>query len=435
MRLNRRLLVGGSVLALLSGTAACGMQSIEPKIQLRDALRAFGDQSSGAVRLSVPSSEDDVRAFIEAVDDTSGDADVPDDVLRTLLSTSVVHGYDSGEDDEDPADDAVRTVVEIGDLTAVEVRAIGETVYTRADVDGLLDEFPDLAADVDSFRAELDGVDGAPSSVPEALLAPARALLDGGWVSVDGEVLLAQLEELGGTPSAGQEAQLQSDLQELAGKALQDAVVGVERTGEDDDLGDQLTVRLNLRKGYETVRDGLPAIVPDDVEDEAVLAELPPADEVPDKDVEVSVWVQDGELTRAELDAAQFLDDPAGHLVLRLDALEAQPVTAPSDAVAVDVATLLENGLASFVPGADVPLDAHTIATWVDMDLAGLAAEQGTEPSVALLPELLPYYEGMTPDLLITAVGPRIEVTTAGETACLTPSPDGMAEDVLDGPC
>ncbi|WP_104526268.1 hypothetical protein [Blastococcus atacamensis] len=428
MRLNR-LLVGGSVLALLSGTAACGLQTIEPKIQLRDAFAAFGDQSSGALRLSLPSSEDDVRAFLQAADEATGGEEVPDDVLSTLLSSSLVFGFDEGEDADDPADDAVRTVVEIGDLTATEFRAIGEDLYVRADVDGLVDEFPEMQADVESFRAELE----SGTTVPEPLVEPARALLGGDWVSLDGKALMEQVESLSGTSTAEEEAELQKELQDLAGKAVQDAVVSVERKGEDDDLGDHLVVELNLRKGWATVRDGLPGILPEG-EDPATLEQLPPVEDVPDKDVSVSVWVQDDELTRVELDAAQFLDEPAGHLVLRADVLDAEPVTAPEDSVPVDVAALFEGAMSASTPGAE-ELDAYTIATWVDMDLATVAQENGGESSAEYLPEVLAWYEGTTPDLVITAVGPLVEVSTGGETVCLTPSPDGFGEQIADGPC
>ncbi|MCA0145184.1 hypothetical protein [Blastococcus sp. LR1] len=437
MRLNR-LLAGGSIAALLSGVAACGLQSVEPKIQLRDALRAFGDQSSGALRLSVPSSEDDIRAFIAAADEAGEGEDVPDDVLSTLLSSSMVVGFDEGKDAEDPADDGGRFVVEIGDLDAVEVRTTGETLYARADVDGLADEFPDLGPDLESFRAELDAAEAGAADLPAALLAPARALLEGEWMSLDGAALVAKVEEMSGTAATVEEdAKLQSDLQELGGKALQDAVVGVERKGEDDDLGDHLVVKLNLRKGYATVRDELPGILPTGEDPAALEEQLPPVDEVPDQDVAVSVWVNDGELTRAELDAAQFLEKPAGHLVLRADVLDAEPVTAPSDSVEVDVNALFDEAMAAGdapFAGGEV-LDAYTLATWVDMDLATVAAEQGGEPSVAFLPEILPWYEGATPDLVITAVGPRVQVATGGETVCLTPSPDGMAEVIDVGPC
>ena len=55
-----RLLAGGAVVALLTGTAACGVQALEPKIALRDAFSDFAANRSGALELSVASSADDV---------------------------------------------------------------------------------------------------------------------------------------------------------------------------------------------------------------------------------------------------------------------------------------------------------------------------------------------------------------------------------------
>jgi hypothetical protein len=36
-----RLLAGGTLAALLIGTAACGLPAVEPKIELRDAMSDF----------------------------------------------------------------------------------------------------------------------------------------------------------------------------------------------------------------------------------------------------------------------------------------------------------------------------------------------------------------------------------------------------------
>ncbi|RBY87862.1 hypothetical protein [Blastococcus sp. TF02A-30] len=427
MRLSR-LFAGSSALVLLGGAAACGLGSVEPKIQLRDAFRALGEETSLAVRLSVPSSADDVRAFAEAADDSG---EMPDDDLETLLSSSIVFGYDEGADADDPEDDAVRTALEMGDATPVELRAVGQVAYARADVDAFVEQVPSAASDVEDLQA---GLDGAAGTVPEPLLAAAQALLDGDWVSLDAQALLEQAEAQGETVPGAEplDEELAAQAQELMGTAVEESVVSVQREGEDDDLGDHLVVELDLRKGYGAVRDDLPSLFPG-AEGEALADQLPPVKDLPDLDVEVSVWVRDGELTRAEIDAAQFLDEPAGHLVLRADVLDGEPITAPEGALPVDATALLES--AASLQAAEGAVDAYTLATWVDMDLAVLAEESGSPSSVAFLPEVLPYYEGIAPDLAITAVGQRVEVTAGGETVCLTPSADGFAEDIVDGPC
>lgn len=430
MRLSR-LLAGSSALVLLGGAAACGLGSVEPKIQLRDAFRALADDSPLAVRLSVPSSAEDVRAFAAAADGSG--AEMSDEDLDTLLSASAVVGFDDGDDADDPADDAVRAALELGDATPVEVRTVGQTFYARADVDAVVEQVPAAAADVEELQAELDGAAG---TVPQPLLDAAQSLLDGDWVSLDGKALVEQLEALGGEAAAEPSDEELQRLQELGRRALEEAVVSVERQGEDD-AGDRLVVELDLRKGYAEVRDDLPSLVPG-AEGQALAEQLPPVKDLPDLDVELSLWVRDDALTRAEIDLAQFLDEPAGKLVLRADVLDGGEITAPSDAVPVDATALLE-GIAAAegaVPGVDEGvLDAYTLAYWLDMDLALVAQEAGDVSSVAYLPEVLPYYEGATPDLVITAVGERVEVSTGGETVCLTPSASGDEEDIAEGPC
>jgi hypothetical protein len=174
---------------------------------------------------------------------------------------------------------------------------------------------------------------------------------------------------------------------------------------------------------------------------DALEQQLPPVAEVPDKQIDVSFWVRDGDLTRVELDVAQFLDEPAGHLVLRADVLAPEEITAPSDAMEFDIAALMEAGMSGYPPGgegrpaAELEPDAYTVATWIDMDLADMAYEEGGQPSVEYLAEMLPYYEGIAKSLDITAVGERIQVTLDKESVCLTLSPDGMGEDIAEGPC
>ena len=95
-------------------------------------------------------------------------------------------------------------------------------------------------------------------------------------------------------------------------------------------------VALDLRKGYTTLRAGLPGLF--EGETATMLEkEMPPASEVPDTTIDVSFWVRDGHLTRTELDPPQFLDKPAGHLVLRAEPGGDGYTTAPSDAVDFDL--------------------------------------------------------------------------------------------------
>jgi hypothetical protein len=432
-----RLLAGGMLAAVLTGTSACGLQAAEPKLELRDAMSEFAAGRAGMLQLSLPSSADDVRAFAGAADPSGGDGGMTDDDLEQLLSSSVELGYDFGEDRDSDADDTSRFVVHLEDLDAAEVRTVDGVLYARADVDGLAEKFPEMQADLDTFRGGLTGAD-----VPAETADAATALLDGEWVSVDiqayldsVQALVEQVGEAGGVapddPTAALSDMSSAEVRDLLGDALKGAVTSVERREGDDDLGDHLVTHLDLRKAYATIRSGLPELE----------EQLPPVDEVPDKQIDVSFWVLDGDLTRIELDLAQFLDEPAGHLVLRADVLAPEEITAPSDAVEFDVAALMETAMSASDPDVAYQSppkwkpDAYEIATWVDEDFANVAYEWHTAPSVHQLPEVLPLYEGLMEGLEIIAVGDRIQVTLRHETVCLTLSYYGNSEDIADGPC
>jgi len=342
-------------------------------------------------------------------------------------------------------DDASRVVVHLDDLDAAELRTVDGLLYARADVDGLAEKFPEMQEGLDEFRAVLTGEDGVPGATVEA----ATALLDGDWVSVDVQAYLDsvqaffdQMAGAAGVPPSGRlpdPSDVPSDeLRDLLGKALEGAVTSVERRETDDELGDHLVAALDLRTAYATLRSGLPELFPGETAD--ALEQLPPESKVPDKEIDVSFWVADADLTRVELDLAQFLDEPAGHLVLRADVRAPEAITVPSGAVAIDVAALTQAGLPAVPtdgaqPG-DVPdPDARTVATWVDMDFVAVAAQTGVDPSVDLLPAVLPYYAAIDKMIDLTAVGERIQVTFRDETVCLTLSTDGDGENITDGSC
>jgi hypothetical protein len=367
---------------------------------------------------------------------------VTDEDLDTFLSSSLEIAYDLGEDRDSDADDKMSLVVHVGGLEAGEVRGVDGMAYGRVDLDGLAEQFPDMQEDLDSFRAGLSGADGmepAPASVQE----PLTALLDGEWVSIDVEQYLEMMEEQ--LAAAGEDpgglrtsAETYAEARDLFGSALKSAIASVERRAADDELGDHLVARIDLRKAYGKLRTGLPELLAPGMEGSAD-GEMPPVEEVPDKQIDVSFWVRDGELSRVELDLAQFLEEPAGALVLRADVLPAEDITAPSDAVPFD----FEAFLAEMPVGVEgdpamemeMDLDAHTIATWVDADIAHYAGEAGDVPSVGYLPDLLPGYEGVVEGLVMTAVGERVQVAIGPDVVCLTLSVDGMGEDIAEGPC
>ena len=452
MRLPR-LITGGAIVAVLAGTAACGLQSLEPKLELRDAASDFASAKTGAIRLSVASSAAEFHAFAAEADreeGTSGSTDISDADLKRLLSSSIAIAYDGGKPKDD-ADDAARIDVHVGRLDAGEIRVAHQVLYARVDLPGLEKQFPDMKDGVDAARASLTGADGS-GEVIEALRTPATALFDGHWVSVDTGALEKQLGSAGsGTGSGGGMTDLTgglaadapATLKKIAGKAFANGVT-VKRLDGDERLGDHLVATASLRAVYKNIRGDLPALFSDSVRDE-VSTSLPQPGAVPDRNLTVSFWVKDGTLTRVELDAAQFLDKPSGALVLRADSLPAEKITAPKGAVDVDLQAIADQAgmpLDQLFAGGDSvggslgAMDAKTIASYVSEDINAMASQDGAAPSLTYLQQAIADMDGIADGLVITPVGDRVQVNLNGTSACLVlPATTDESGTVTDGPC
>lgn len=436
-----RLLTGTAIVAVLSGTAACGLQSVEPKIELRDAASAFSSADAGGMRFSIGSSAADYRTFSHQADKesdatASGD-NLSDADLNKLLASHAEISYDTGSGTS-PDDSSSQLSLHIGSTDAGQFRVVNQTLYAQANVSGLVTEFPDMKDGVDSFRAGLTGGPDA-GGPPAAIAAPATAVLDGKWVSLDLHTGSWIDKQLKGAAGGGMTADAPAKLKALAGKAFGGGAVTVQRLDGDDTLGDHLVATTNLRKAYGNVRSDVAALFTGKAGAE-IAKQLPAVTDVPDRNLTVSFWVKDGALSRVELDAAQFLDKPAGHLVLRVDALPKQKITAPTDAVAVDpqaiadqtglpIDQLLAGGAAGGAPvggvvgpagSAGPPLDARTVATDVDQDIRDMAYQAGVAPSLQYLGQARTDMLDIDNSIEVKQVGSRIQVAYGGHAACLT---------------
>jgi hypothetical protein len=428
-----RLLAGSAVVAVLAGTAACGLQSLEPKLELRDAMSAFTSTGSEGFRLSFPSSMPAVRAFAdEAAKESGGSASAGPSAadLQKLLSSRLDVALDRGADAKDPADDATRALVHIGGLDVAEIRDVARVAYAKVDFPALETVFPGVKDGVDSMQSQLMG-DGTPESVPPpALSRPMTALLAGNWVSMDVSKtswLAQQVQKnqaggvVGGTavpPSAAWTS--------LVAKAFPAGTVKVTRLDSDDRLGDHLVAAANLRTVYGNLEPELARLLARMPSGKDV--HLPPVGGVPDREGYVSFWVKDGALTRAELEAAQFLDKPAGHLVLRFEPRAATTTTAPPGAVAIDM-----KGIAEIAQGPTVT--ARTAAFLVDEDIRRRAEQAGMAPTLQYLDVARGDIAGLVQTITLSAVDARIQVGVDGQLACLTLTHTQAVGSVTDGPC
>lgn len=430
---SSRALARGAVLVLATGTAACGVASVASKVELRDAMAAIAEARSASFILSLPSSEDDVRAFLTAAGEDASAVD--DAVFGELLAMDLTLAHDGGDDAENAADDAGLVRLRIDGEDYAELRSVDEVGYLRVDLPALSERFPEMADDVDQLSAELETADlGALEPAVEAVLAE-------DWVSVDmgGASWLAEQQRGVEQQSMPLPDDLGQRLLDLAGEAMS-STVSIRKDGADE-TGDRLVATANTRELYAEVADDLPALLSEVAP--GAEAGLPPASEVPSQDVSVTFWVDDGALRRVELDLAQFLDEPAGSFVIRADIDQTPSIEAPKDAVEVDLEELfalsgatpgqLLGDLLGGAGGAGVGVEAAAIA--VDQEFRAYAGTEGVAPTVEHLPMVAEAFTGL-PAVEVLAVDGRVQVTFDGETACLTLAPDpDTAGTITPGPC
>ena len=147
----------------------------------------------------------------------------------------------------------------------------------------------------------------------------------------------------GGTQPADNEA---AALRDAFDKVFNENVA-IEKL-ESDSVGDHYVAKVtSLRTFYSQL---LPTIQ-QYVDRLPNADQFPSADLIPDKPGSVDVWVKDGRLSRVELDMAQFSEPPsnAGRVAIRLDInREAPELSAPTDAVTVDLAGIIRQFVGQF---------------------------------------------------------------------------------------
>jgi len=327
--------------------AGCGAaEKLSPRAAVRSAAESTANQKEGTFRLSVVGSENDLNAlFNEGAplndEDRAG--------LAVLRNSHIVAS--TGRD-------RFGLDVKAGDLEhAIELRYVGRKLYARADIAGLAKLFSGSAEEVNQNLSELAGQDGF------GFLAAAAA---GKWVVADLSTLSGMFKGIGKQFGLGTDSsipiptapeKIPSEFQALkdaVGKALTEDV-SVKDAGNDD-AGDHYVATVSsLRSFYAKVRPALTQLgaLP-------MAGQLPDADEVPDKPASLDVWVKSGRVSRVEFDLGQLAgSNPppnGGRVALRVDIdRDAESISAPDDAVSVDIAGLLEklfSQFGSFLEGA-----------------------------------------------------------------------------------
>ena len=315
-KLSLAVLAASLVLAACGGGGAPD-PSDDPEGSLEAALDAVGEYEGVTVGLSVASDTASLTALSEG--------ELTEENAQKILDSSLSFSSLNAENPEDA--EAEMSVNVAGSADAVEMKVLGTDLYFRADVQGLMEMFGADPAQLDAFQQQVAGQPGF------EFVEPALA---GGWIVIKG---LDQLQEQFGGGEAAQPTEAQKEAIDKFTEALKDNS-SVE-TGDQEGPGDHLIATVQLRPLVEDLQS---------VASELGAGESVPTEDVPDEEIAVDAWVDDGRLTQIEFDLTQFKDFPdaefpegVDQLAIRLTLEEfTGGVEAPADAAEVDVNTLLQ---------------------------------------------------------------------------------------------
>jgi hypothetical protein len=324
----RKLLISAVAAALLLG--ACGGDdggpdpADDPKGALTNAIEALNDYEGVTMTMSVDSDTDSLVALSEG--------SLSDDQAQQILDSGLTITSKSAED---PADAQAEIAVDIaGTDGAVEMKFVDNTLYARADVADIMDTFGQDSSQLDAFEQQASGQPGF------EFVGPA---LHGEWIAMKG--FEQAFQQFGGA-QASEPTEAQKKAIETFTAALQDSA-NVE-TGDLEGPGENIVATVPLRDVYDNFVDlagelGASATTP-----------MPPASEVPNEDLRIDTWVEDGRLTQVALDFKQFANyegaDPIPEgadkfaLILGLEEFTGD-VQAPDDATQVDLSQVMQSFL------------------------------------------------------------------------------------------
>ena len=331
----RRTLVA-AVLAALVLTGCGAGEKVAPNLAVRDAANATVKAKQGTFTFSIVGAESDLNAVLN----DGAKLSEQDRKGLQLLSQSHISLT--------TARNVFALDVKVGDIDhAVELRYVGKKLYVRADV-------PALAKLMDAPAAEVNATVEGLAQAGFGFLKDAAA---GKWLSADlgslGDTFKGLAQQFGGgaapaatTPASTPSASQFKQTKDAIGKALRDNTSIARQKG--DSTGDHYVVTVNSLRGlYAAV---LPVISQFPIPGGA---KPPAASEVPDRPVTIDAWVKGGRIVRLELPLNQF-DTKAGQgrVAVRVDiARDATAVTAPADAVNVDIAGLMQKFVQAFMGG------------------------------------------------------------------------------------
>ena len=303
--------------ALLMGACAGGeSESEDPKATLISAMETTGESEGLTFDLSLQSTRESLDALAS---DDGGSGMEPEDAEKILSSSITMSTLGSGEDG------SFEMVVNVAGEDDFEMKAVDKVLYMRADVEGLVETFGGDPAQIDAGvqQAEAQG------------LTFVRPAAEGEWVSIEGLEEVAQQMTGQSPPPLPEQEKLIADLTESFENSA-----SVTSEGQED-KGEHLIVTVPLRETYESFKEDLAQLG-----EQLPLAQFPDATEIPDEEVTLDVWVDDGRVTQILFDflqLAKLSDDPEEipegveefAFLAAIDEFDDE-IEAPEDAVAID---------------------------------------------------------------------------------------------------
>lgn len=369
----RRFLIPVLTAALLLPACSDGGgpdASENPKAALTSAFENLTSSDGQTMVMTLLSDEGSLTAL--------GEGDFTPENASLILESSVTV---SSTNPEDPKDAEFEMVIDVdGDL--IEAKQVDQVVYIRVDGRDFIERFG-TEAEIEAGLAEMP---------PQFSFL--NTLVDGEWLALTG--MEAMQQQLGvPSPDAATQKKLLADIT----KAIEDNAEV--RSEGSDDVGDHLVATLPIRPLYESLSDTFASLAMTGVPG----AQLPPASEIPDEEVDLHLWVEDDSITQIELDLMQFGDwegaepTPEGvtELGVRITLEEfGGGVEAPDAAEEVDLMQLMQTffqgamgGMSSGSETAPAPGEGQSSIDDLCKSLEG-APPEVVEQFAAECPELQP---------------------------------------------
>lgn len=332
---SRTIAFAGFGLVAAMGLTACGAEtgsganSSDPKGQIVSAFGQLADSNGVGMELTLDSSRADIEKINAALseDERMNEEDV--DLLvasldgRIISSVSAAEGKTLGEEP-----DSFQMAVQLKDSSLVDVVATDGSLFLKLDADWVTREFDTDAQTIKEGFGDLD----------PSIVTPMNALLDSQWISFDLDKSMQAFEKEG----LGQEAESLAPVDPVAAFSLFKSL----ESAFDEDV--QVTA---IDGGFRVVTPAkeIAAAVQDDLIALAGESEAPFIKEeiaaLPDNDIAVDLFLDNGKLSGINLDLVQFLDEPVkdANLTLEMDLnQEVEAVKAPGSATEVDVAAIFQ---------------------------------------------------------------------------------------------